>query len=118
METRFRRYRQLLEAKRLELNHKVDGLDEETSPHDPGDIAVANGHKEMLAVFQDVRAHMLHFIERALRRMDEGTYGACLYCEKEIPPKRLDAVPWTPYCIGCQEAFDRGALEAPKPGKL
>ena len=32
-------------------------------------------------------------------------------CEKEISPKRLAAVPWTAYCIKCQEAADRHEFE-------
>jgi DnaK suppressor protein len=30
-----------------------------------------------------------------------------VHCEEEISPKRIAAVPWTPYCIGCQEQVDR-----------
>lgn len=35
----------------------------------------------------------------------------CLHCEEEIKPKRLDAVPWTKFCIRCQEAADRHEFE-------
>jgi DnaK suppressor protein len=34
-----------------------------------------------------------------------------LHCEEEINPKRLNAVPWTAYCIRCQEAADRHEFE-------
>ena len=43
----------------------------------------------------------------ALRRIDEGTFGVCLHCEEDITPKRLAAVPWTAFCIQCQEIADR-----------
>ena len=35
----------------------------------------------------------------------------CLHCEEEIEPKRLDAVPWTKFCIRCHEAADRHEFE-------
>jgi RNA polymerase-binding transcription factor DksA len=35
----------------------------------------------------------------ALQRIEAGTYGQCLIDGGPIDPKRLDAVPWTPYCI-------------------
>ena len=35
----------------------------------------------------------------------------CLHCEEEIKPKRLDTVPWTKFCIRCQEAADRHEFE-------
>jgi DnaK suppressor protein len=46
----------------------------------------------------------LRLIEAALDRLDSGDYGVCLSCEEPIPPKRLQAVPWARYCVGCQEA--------------
>ena len=45
----------------------------------------------------------LQLVEEALRRLDLGEYGFCLGCSDPIPPKRLRSVPWTPYCLWCQE---------------
>jgi len=42
-----------------------------------------------------------------LHRIEEGAFGVCMRCEEDINPKRLHAVPWTPYCIQCQELADR-----------
>jgi DnaK suppressor protein len=38
-------------------------------------------------------------------------------CEEDIKPKRLDAVPWTKYCIRCQEAADRQDFEGGDVGE-
>jgi RNA polymerase-binding transcription factor DksA len=38
-------------------------------------------------------------VRRALRDIEESNFGMCLHCEEEISPKRLAAVPWTPFCI-------------------
>ncbi len=46
----------------------------------------------------------LRMIEEALDRLRSGDYGYCLACEQEIPAKRLNAVPWARYCVGCQES--------------
>ena len=43
----------------------------------------------------------------ALDRMDEGMFGVCIECDKNISSKRLAAVPWASTCIPCQEALER-----------
>ncbi len=52
-------------------------------------------------------SNLLRNVRAALRRIDEGAFGVCLHCEEDISPKRLAAVPWTAYCIRCQEVADR-----------
>jgi hypothetical protein len=39
----------------------------------------------------------------ALRRMDEGNYGTCEACGKAIAKERLDAIPFTRFCVGCAD---------------
>ncbi len=50
-------------------------------------------------------------IAAALARMDQGTFGRCEECQREIPPARLHALPYTRYCIACARAFQEGATE-------
>lgn len=40
-------------------------------------------------------------VREALNRIDQGTYGNCEECGSEISDDRLDALPYTPYCINC-----------------
>ena len=47
----------------------------------------------------------LKLVEEALDRLRSGDYGVCLACERPIPPKRLQALPWARYCVPCQETF-------------
>lgn len=47
------------------------------------------------------RNAMLRSISAALKRIDEGEYGICEQCGKEINPKRLEFDPTTPVCIEC-----------------
>jgi RNA polymerase-binding transcription factor len=49
-------------------------------------------------------------IKLALQRIADGSYGLCLRCDCDISQKRLQAVPWTPYCIHCQEIVDQERL--------
>ena len=44
----------------------------------------------------------------ALLRIENGTFGTCAHCGNDIARRRLEAVPWTPFCIRCQEAADLG----------
>ncbi len=46
---------------------------------------------------------VLYDIDYALKRIDDGSYGDCELCEKPVPPRRLQAVPYTKLCIKCQE---------------
>lgn len=48
-------------------------------------------------------------IERALRRLDAGTYGNCLVCGEPIPLQRLLVMPAAERCTACQAAGERGA---------
>ena len=57
-------------------------------------------------------------IELALMRINEHSFGTCAHCQEEIGRRRLEALPWTPFCIRCQEAADRGdegVLESAEP---
>jgi DnaK suppressor protein len=58
----------------------------------------------------------LRFVEAALARMTDGTYGWCLRCDEEITMKRLTALPHASCCIKCQERAEHG--ESREPGIL
>ena len=45
--------------------------------------------------------HLLEAVTAALARFDKGTFGRCVTCNEPIPPARLDALPYTPHCVGC-----------------
>jgi RNA polymerase-binding protein DksA len=47
----------------------------------------------------------LRDVESALKRVEEGTYGVCKYCDKEIAEKRLRARPASSSCIECKKGF-------------
>ena len=45
----------------------------------------------------------LRQVEEALDRLDLGEYGYCRACQDPIAANRLRSVPWTEYCLECQE---------------
>jgi RNA polymerase-binding protein DksA len=44
---------------------------------------------------------LLHKVENALKRIDEGTYGTCESCGSEIPLARLEVLPYATMCVTC-----------------
>jgi DnaK suppressor protein len=50
--------------------------------------------------------HDITEVEEALLRIENHTYGKCLNCEKEIPLKRLQVLPFTKYCVECQQEIE------------
>jgi len=111
------KYRKLLEAKQAELSigllNREDIAIEKTA--DALDEVQLAGERELAIRNLDRESSLLRDVRSALKRIDGDSYGVCLHCEEEIKPKRLDAVPWTKYCIRCQEAVDRHEFEA-EPG--
>jgi len=56
----------------------------------------------LISVVETLRSN-LKDVERALERIDASTYGVCERCGRPIDPDRLDARPWAPLCIDCQQ---------------
>lgn len=46
-------------------------------------------------------------VDSALQRLDNGTYGLCQQCQKPIPPKRLEVLPWAERCVQCEAQLER-----------
>jgi DnaK suppressor protein len=80
---------------------------------DAADQAVQSYQKEMLFSQTTSGHEQLALVRLALKRLDEGTYGECIHCGKTIGIKRLEAVPWTPFCIECREKIENGEMEDP-----
>jgi DnaK suppressor protein len=51
--------------------------------------------------------YLMDKIELALRKLDEGNYGACEECDEQISLKRLEARPEAQLCIQCKEAQEK-----------
>src|SRR6516162_3982267 len=107
------KYKALLEAKQEELAAGLRNRDDiaiEKTPDAIDEVQLA-GERELAIRNLDRESSLLRSVRSALARIADGSYGVCLHCEEDIKPKRLDAVPWTKYCIKCQEAADRHEFE-------
>jgi DnaK suppressor protein len=83
----------------------------EENTQDIADKASSSYTKEFLFSLSDGERLLLQLIDQALVRIEEGTYGLCTHCGNPLPEKRLDAVPWTPYCVDCMELSEKGLLD-------
>jgi RNA polymerase-binding protein DksA len=63
--------------------------------------------REIDYTLEENSEQVLKQIEEALGRIDEGTFGTCARCGREIPEERLEARPWATLCIDCQRELER-----------
>lgn len=90
----------LLSAKKTlteEASFDTDDLPDEI------DLASSEYSQSMIFRLRDREKFLLAKIEKALARIESGTFGVCEKCEEEISPKRLEARPVTTLCIRCKE---------------
>lgn len=107
------KYKTILEERQAELAGVLrnrDGITIEKSPDALDEVQNA-AERELAIRNLDRESNLLRNVRAALRRIDDGSFGVCVHCEEEISPKRIAAVPWTPFCIACQEQADRAHEE-------
>jgi len=81
-------------------------------PADIGDVSVAEEYAAEEFAAAAVNVRMLGQVREALQRMDGGTFGRCIVDDGPIEAARLEAMPWTPYCLKHQQAIEDSAPEA------
>lgn len=69
------------------------------SPRDAADDSVADENESVDFAVAELDTTALRQIRDALQRIEDGTFGRCVVDGEPIDPKRLEAVPWTPYCL-------------------
>ena len=105
------RYKQRLLQLRGRLTGEVERIIEavQQDVQAPGTIAHLPVHPADLAndgldVEVDILKNeqdILREVDEALARINDGSYGACQRCRQPIDAQRLDAIPFTPYCVSC-----------------
>ncbi len=100
--------RQLLEEKQRILRNLQESLQEEErwgdmaqEPMDLEDWAHFSYSEELLSKLSTRELDLLRAIDRALQRMENGTYGLCERCGQPIERERLELIPWTNICASC-----------------
>ena len=78
-------------------------MENNTRQGDMADQASGNNEVHIALKLKQTDAKILQSIEEALARIDKGTYGICRDCGEPIAAARLNAIPWTRWCITCKE---------------
>lgn len=82
-------------------------VDSETEAMDIVDKAASSYTKEFMFSKSDNDRQLLHTVVDALNRIEDGSFGECTNCGEVVGRKRLEAVPWTPLCLQCQEELEQ-----------
>ena len=101
--------RRLLEGKSAELRAQMmisatnPALYADEDIHDSADLAERSHEAWLWVKKNSFDVALLREINDALERLHEKSYGTCVDCGRPVTRKRLEAVPWTGYCVTCQE---------------
>src|ERR687888_1291177 len=108
------RFREALLDERRRVAAAIDNLHDDhpgSMADESGEDAVFDNHladtatetydRELDYTLEENSEHVLADIDAALQRIEEGSYGTCTNCGRQIAPERLEARPWGTPCIDC-----------------
>jgi RNA polymerase-binding protein DksA len=110
-DSRRNQLRALLLSERDQLENRVKGFRRDQAAEA---LAVPGDEMDRAKSMLDVETHasliaraedQLLQIDSALQRVDDGRYGICVKCGEEISLARLEALPFTPYCVDCKSSL-------------
>jgi len=93
-----------LEQKLAELQSRLASIKKDVTQSHSGDSAEQAQERENDEVVDAIgneTAQSIRVIQAALNRIEDGTYGVCDSCGKEISEARLAAVPEATRCVDC-----------------
>jgi DnaK suppressor protein len=109
--------RERLEELGAELARMVEGLEEDQqdraesegdmTENESGDMSQSLFTREMDATVEQTMEKRLESVDRALQKIDEGTYGICDDTGEPIPRGRLEAMPEAIYTVEAQQRRER-----------
>ena len=76
------------------------------SAHDVGDASVADEMASEEFTEAEHNSAVLQQVHEALARVADGTFGRCIVDGGPIEERRLEAVPWTPYCLKHEQRLE------------
>ena len=82
--------------------------DVSSMPIHMAELGSDNFEQEFTLSLMETEEGTLGAIESALERVEDTVYGKCTDCDGVISKMRLNAIPYTPMCIKCAEAQERG----------
>lgn len=116
----FDKFRRILAAEKRRLAHDIEvigetGLDRslgdsisEDAVYDnhSADIGTETFEREKDFGLREDLMTTLDMVEEAERRLERGAYGVCQRCGRAIAEARLEAVPWTAFCVDCETRLE------------
>ena len=103
--------RQQAEAARGNQNDALEFATNDDGVKDVADQSVKDVSQEIEYRLSERASQAVADIDQALLRIDEGSYGVCARCGKEIPERRLDAIPTARYDAECQTLIEQATGE-------
>lgn len=67
------------------------------------DVGTDNFTRELNLKLATAEQKILYEVEKALERLERGSFGICQQCKKKINHQRLEAIPYARMCIECEE---------------
>lgn len=112
-----KKFKQILEAEKTRLEEHIRRLEDRTSGRDPmnrdvaardfdelgGDAALDTAERGQVAAIGENLRDILAAVNTALEKIEQGTYGLCDRCHKNIPKARLEFLPYATMCAKCRE---------------
>jgi DnaK suppressor protein len=77
-------------------------------PTDMADVGSDNFERELTLGLLGSDNDVIEQIDRALKRIEDGSFGQCEECREQIPKKRLDAIPYAARCVQCASQLEEG----------
>lgn len=111
------KYRKRLTEERDKLNQELGVVGETPEPatddplFTPSDAPLIDEAMDIQSAVLDMKSQRFDQVRAALQSIDDGTYGKCITCGKEIDPRRLDADPAAMTCI--EDANKEPSIETP-----
>jgi DnaK suppressor protein len=109
--------RKILIQRRDALRQAISGDDSllkklgQQSGGDVVDFASDSAFGEMSSQLAEVENRELKYVQLAIEKMKQGTYGKCDACNHNIPLARLHALPYATFCIKCKRAAEKAGVE-------
>jgi DnaK suppressor protein len=106
--------KQLRQRSELARENQADALEAagtDDGVKDVADQSVMDVNQEIEYRLSERESQLVADIDQALMRLDEGSYGVCARCGKDIPERRLDALPTARYDAECQSLIEQGTGE-------
>ena len=103
-------FKKKLMSLKQELTRRVNAIDKdirhEGMSGDWEEQATERENDEVLESLGNASAQELAMIDQALKRIEDGEYFICSECGADIPPARLELLPYTTLCVNCAEKLE------------